>query len=151
MRGFIPFPLPPVLARLHALLEGYTEEREQGFFLAEQDRSNQAQAQPVLIYVTESQLNAEVPATLEKKPPAWIGQVVTHDSSVERMRRYAAAGVQEYWRVAVDASSIEVHREPQPDGTYARREIFTGDDPVISPTFADLKLTPARLVSEARP
>ena len=38
MPSMIPFPLPPVLAYLHEVLEGHTETRERGFFMAERDR-----------------------------------------------------------------------------------------------------------------
>lgn len=139
-RRVIPFPLPPALARLHEILERYTEFKERGFFLAEQDRSGQAQGQPVLVFISAQQLSASPDPG--KHPPAWMGEVVVAGADEARMQRCAAAGVPEFWRVfdvEGDTPRIEVHTEPGPGG-YGSAQVFEGDVSVRSTTFPDLSL-----------
>jgi Uma2 family endonuclease len=143
MRSIIPFPLPPALARLFDLLEGYTEENEEGFFMAEQDRNRQHQGQPILLYIRPSSLRG--PETPERKAPDWMGEVLAEGQTSERATRYAQAGVKEYWRVDPSVPRIEVLAEPQEDGGWAQRAVFEGDQPVVSETFSGLELRPADL------
>ena len=93
-------PEPEELAKLHERLERYTEHREYGFFLAEQDRNNQAQGQPVLIYITEKQLTstdtspARRPSRrLPTRPPPRRAQEggVRDDAADRRATRASAA------------------------------------------------------------
>ncbi|MGE0707934.1 MAG: hypothetical protein AB7N76_14560 [Planctomycetota bacterium] len=136
----IPFPLPPLLARLHEALEHYTEERERGFFLAEQQRNFQARAQPVLIFVTAQQLDGEKSDT--RNAPAWMGEV----GDAIDLAKHAAAGVREVWRVRAEGTvAIEVFREPGPAGYGARAE-FRDEEPVVSGVFVDLALRPRDLL-----
>lgn len=140
-----PFPLPPVLARLFELLEGYTEGREAGFFMAEQDRNRQHRAQPVLVYVGPEALRGEG-RTGEPRPPDWLGEVREGEDEGDRAVRAARAGVREYWRVDPAGPAVWVHTEPRPDGGWGRREVFRGDEPVRSDTFPGLVLRPSDLL-----
>jgi Uma2 family endonuclease len=148
MKSMIPFPLPPVLARLFELLEGHTEQVEEGFFMAEQDRNRQHQAQPVLMYVRPASLRG--PETAERRPMDWIGEVLDGEPDPERLPRYARNGVPEYWRVEPAGPRIVVHTEPlKNEERYAKVEVFAADEPIRSLTFPGLELTPAGLVEPA--
>ena len=149
----IPFPLPPALARLHELLEAYTERHEEGFFMAEQDRNKSHQAQPVLVFVTASSLRQDPDSAPRRQAPDWIGEILAAGPASKRMPRYAKAGVKEYWRVDLGLSAdgvapprIEVHWEPRGDGTYAKVKSFEAGEKVVSHLFSDLDLRPGDLV-----
>lgn len=141
----IPFPLPPVLAHLHERLERYTEHREYGFFLAEQDRNNQAQGQPVLIYITEKQLTS-TDTSPARRPPAFMGEVLAPDGESDRLERCAKAGVFEFWRVrTTDDVEVRIYLQPSENG-YGEERVFVGDEPVQSAVFDQLELTPRELL-----
>lgn len=147
----IPFPLPPALAYLHELLEGYTEQHDRGFFLAEQDQNHKAGDQPVLMYLSAAEINesssAEAKAT-ERRPPTWMGEVVLADQEAdpERLARYARAGVFEFWRVKAEADgyAIEIHTEPSGEA-YGRVVTFRGTELLKSGVFTELELSASQL------
>lgn len=142
----IPFPLPPVLAYLHEILEGYAELHDKGFFMAEQDRNHEARNQPVLMYLCPTSLRDE--KSTERRPPTWMGEVIMADQSAnpERLVRYAKAGVSEFWRVRQEESgyAVEVHSQPEGE-TYASVATFRADEPVRSGVFVELDLKPSAL------
>jgi Uma2 family endonuclease len=142
----IPFPLPPVLAHLHEILEGYAELHDRGFFMAEQDRNHEARNQPVLMYLCPTSLKDE--KSTERRAPTWMGEVILTDQSAnpERLVRYAKAGVVEFWRVRQEAEgyAVEVHTDPSGE-TYGAMATFRGEEPVVSQVFTELELTPASL------
>lgn len=46
----------------------------------------------------------------------------------EKLSLYAEAGVCEYWIANVKQQCVEVYRDPQPNGTYAKEQVFkTGE------------------------
>lgn len=142
----IPFPLPPVLAHLHEILEGYAELHDRGFFMAEQDRNHEARNQPVLMYLCPTSLKDE--KSTERRPPTWMGEVILRDQSPnpERLARYAKAGVSEFWRVCQEEQgyAVEVHSQPEGEA-YASLTTFRGEERVDSGVFTELELTPASL------
>jgi len=154
-----PLRLPPVMARLHERLEYYDEyERPQrGFFLTELDGKAErpAEADPVLVYVLPASLVEDKGP--ERRPPDWIGEVLTSADAPSRLERYARAGVREYWRVRVDPAlpdgiRFEVHTEVEPEaGRYARCEVVPADGRVESATFPGLELAPRELFGEGPP
>ena len=148
----MPFPLPPALARLHELLERYTETHEEGFFMAEQDRNRQHRAQPVLVFVSPQSLRQDPKTAPKRSAPDWIGEILTAETQPKRMARYAQAGVKEYWKVDLGMSEsgigparIEVHTEPTSDGTFAHVREYVGDEQVESLSFPGLELKPIDL------
>ena len=143
----IPFPLPPVLAHLHELLEGYTETHERGFFMAEQDRNHEARSQPVLMFLSAVQLNDEKGP--DRRSPSWMGEVVLGggEPRAERLVRYGKAGVSEFWRVREvtgGAFEVEVWGEPFEDG-YRELTTYREDELVRSQVFKELELRPSEL------
>lgn len=142
----IPFPLPPVLAHLHEILEGYAEIHDRGFFMAEQDRNHEARNQPVLMYLSPTELKDE--KSQERRSPTWMGEVIMADQEAnpERLTRYAKAAVSEFWRVRQEAEgyAIEVYNDPQ-DEAYTQVATFRGDEQVVSKVFTELELLPASL------
>ena len=57
-----------------------------------------------------------------------------------KLRLYAAAGIPEYWVVDCVAETIEVHREPGPDGFRAVSRVAVGDATVVVQAFPDVAL-----------
>jgi len=144
----IPFPLPPALAHLHELLEGYAELHDRGFFMAEQDRNHEARNQPVLMYLSPAHLKDE--KSTERRSPTWMGEVILSDQSAnpERLVRYAKAGVFEFWRVLQEPEgyAVEVYNEPNGEA-YGVVTTFRGQEQIVSRVYTELELTPASLPS----
>lgn len=142
----IPFPLPPILAHLHELLEGYTETRERGFFMAEQDRNHEARAQPVLMFLSAVQLNDTKGP--DRRSPAWMGEVVLGgvEPSAERLARYAQAGVLEFWRVREvgEGFEVEVWNDPH-EAEYRQLATYREQELIRSQVFKELELRPSEL------
>ncbi len=140
----IPFPLPPVLAHLHELLEGYAEVHDRGFFMAEQDRNHEARNQPVLMYLSPAELKDE--KVQERRSPTWMGEVILADQEAnpERLVRYAKAKVSEFWRVRQEPEgyAVEVHSDPSGEA-YGDVATFRGEEQIVSRVFTELELTPA--------
>jgi hypothetical protein len=141
-------PLPPVLARLFALLEAHTEATEEGVLIIEQDRRPVRGGEPggppldpVIVFVPAA---PRAGATSGRVAPDLIAELVT-DGGPGRAARYARAGVREYWRVEAAPPRIVVHTEPAGDA-FGRVEAFAGDDPVRSPALPGLSLRPRDLV-----
>lgn len=144
--------MPPSLNRLHEILEAYTEAHEEGFFMAEQDRNQQHQAQPVLVFIGPESLKQDPESAPKRQAPDWIGEIVGETPFPERMARYAKAGVREYWRIDLGLSTdgiaparIEIHVSPSKDGTFGEVTVFTDDEPVKTERFPGLKLCPQDL------
>ena len=120
--------------------------------MAEQDRNRQHQAQPVLVFVSPQSLRQDPESAPRRQAPDWVGEILGGEPQPERMARYAKAGVGEYWRVDLGISSdgvaparIEVHTEPQEDGSYASRAEYVGDERIHSRQFPRLELRPQDL------
>jgi Uma2 family endonuclease len=142
----IPFPLPPVLARLHDRLEGYVEGRERGFFLAERTTNDQAQSQPTLIFVSAVELEGSTADV--RRPPTWMGEVLLEGAADSALIvRCAKAGVGELWQVHVDDEGVRVDvlSEPAGDG-YGHARTFRGSETIASAVFSDLELRPQELL-----
>jgi Uma2 family endonuclease len=63
-------------------------------------------------------------ASRHPTPPDVFVLIEVADSSLDRDRDwkgplYAENGVSEYWIIDVDSATVLVHRDPQPDGTWA--------------------------------
>jgi Uma2 family endonuclease len=91
--------------------------------------------------------------TLEMPPPRLVIEVVSpgkpgsdnYDRDyVEKPREYAARGIQEFWQIDPSRSMVNVLELV--DGVY-RSQAFRGSDRVISPTFPELELTAAQILS----
>jgi Uma2 family endonuclease len=52
-----------------------------------------------------------------------------------KSRLYARGGVPEYWVVEPETRKVTVHRDPQPDGTWASVTVLEGDA-YVSPLFS---------------
>ncbi|MBX3471816.1 MAG: Uma2 family endonuclease [Planctomycetes bacterium] len=144
-----PFaPLPPLLARLHALLEAHAEETEEGVLIIEQDRRPGAgpAALPVVVFVPA---RPRPEAAAGRAAPELIAEVVLPGAE-PREARYARAGVREYWRVEPrDAGPPRVVVATEPDGETGRFRIevaFEGAEPVRSGVLPGLVLRPADLL-----
>lgn len=153
MFNFPKVPLPPLLARLHELLEAHAEETEEGVLIIEQDRRvspaagpGAAALLPVIMFV---------PA--KPRPDAKEGRVAPElivelaaPGGESREGRYARAGVREYWRVepAPDGPpTIVVMQDPDAATSRFRRSSeHVGADPVVSSIMPALRLAPADLV-----
>ncbi len=153
-------PLPPLLARLHALLEAHAEETEEGVLIVEHDRRPDAasRASPVIVYVPATpqpgavsgrvapELIAEVIA-----PAADAGDEVARRSD-DREARYARAGVREFWRVEPDAAGgpprVHVLTAPDADaGRFGQVVTHAADDQVRSGVLPRLVLRPSDLIA----
>jgi Uma2 family endonuclease len=53
-----------------------------------------------------------------------------------KSRLYARAGVPEYWVVEPESRTVNVLREPHPDGTWASTTTLKGEAASVSPLFA---------------
>ena len=67
---------------------------------------------------------------------------LTYDRST-KLRLYAEARIAEYWVVDCVAETIEVHRDPGPDG-YRDVRLVTGVATLRPQAFPDVELTHAR-------
>ncbi|MCO5170750.1 MAG: Uma2 family endonuclease [Planctomycetes bacterium] len=146
-------PLPPLLARLHALLEAHAEATEEGVLIIEQDRRPGADptATPVIVFVPA---RPRPEAATGRAAPELIAEVVVPGGE-PREARYARAGVREYWRVEPrDPGPPRVVVATDPDGEAGRfraRASFEGVDLVRSGVLPDLALRPADLVAGDAP
>lgn len=57
----------------------------------------------------------------------------------EKLELYAESGIPEYWVVNLIDRQIEIHRQPQGDGTYASQTIAQGGDDVESLAFPGVR------------
>lgn len=148
-------PLPPLLARLHALLEAHAEDTEEGVLIIEHDRrpAPGAAGSPVVVYVPAT---PRPDAALGRVAPELIAEVmgaeVIGPGGEGREARYARAGVREFWRVEPGdpGQAPRVHVLTEPDGDAGRfRRVVThdGDDPVRSGVLPGLVLRPADLIA----
>jgi len=138
----IPFQLPPPLARLHDLLEGLHEQRERGLFLSEHDRPGDPRGRPLLMHLAAGSMSgARGPG---RHAPDWIAEALDAGQESERLARYAAAGVTEYWLVF--PGEVVVCREPRADGSFGQRRTYRGQERIESAAFPDLELTAAILL-----
>lgn len=133
-------PLPPLLARLHALLEEHVEGVEEGILIIEQDRRpKDAAGLPVIVFVPA---RPRAGAATGRVAPELIAEVVVVEADRHREAAYARAGVREYWRVT--AERIDLHWEP--DGArFTRTASFGKDDEVRSEVMTGLRLRPRDL------
>jgi len=82
---------------------------------------------------------------LEMPVPRLVAEVVSPgDDNYKRdyeakRKQYQKRGIPEYWLLNPETETIEVLELK--DGQYVPFGVFTGDEPVQSPTFKDLKLT----------
>lgn len=138
-----PGPLPPLLARLHALLDAHVEETEEGVLIIEQDRRvrpGDAPRLPVLVFVPA---RPTTPSPSGRVAPELIIEVLGPGQDDERPARYARAGVKELWRVG-EGPTVTVLHDPV-DGRWTRSRVFTGEERVVSEQLPTLALTPAQL------
>lgn len=66
---------------------------------------------------------------------------LAYDRSTQ-LRLYAEAGIPEYWVVDCDAETVEVYRDPDPDGYRGARRV-EGRAPLVLQTFPDVELSAA--------
>jgi Uma2 family endonuclease len=93
----------------------------------------------------------ETPSMLDQHPTTalLVVEVAVSSHALDRGRKaelYAAAGVPEYWVVDVPGRSVEIHREPQQSGGYARVTVHRGDDELTPPVAGIAPFTVARLL-----
>lgn len=60
---------------------------------------------------------------------------VAHDRAKAEV--YGRGGVPEYWLVLPETGAVEVHREPQPDGSYGSKQTFRAGDTIAWPERSD--------------
>ena len=140
-------PLPPLLAALHARLEEHVESTEEGILIIEQDRrlvpGGGPPQLPVVVFVPARPREG---SSTGRVAPELIAEVTGPRTNDDRLQRYAAAGVREYWRVDGAGPTITIHEEPQPEGKrFARVQSFGPDQPIASTLFPRLVLRPADL------
>lgn len=141
-------PLPPLLARLHALLEAHAEDTEEGVLIIEQDRRLKPDAPPpglpVIVFVPAK---ARPGATAGRVAPELIVELVTTPGPSEREARYARNDVREYWRVEPGPPvRIIVHTQADTAASVFRAASAHEDqDPVRSGVLPRLVLRPADL------
>ncbi|WP_035985117.1 Uma2 family endonuclease [Leptolyngbya sp. KIOST-1] len=88
--------------------------------------------------------------TLEMAPPLLVVEVVSPGAEnarrdyLEKRNQYEWRGIPEYW--IVDPQQGQVTVLAMVDGAY-RQTLFTGDEPVISPTFSAWALTAKAMVT----
>lgn len=152
MFNFPKVPLPPLLARLHELLEAHAEQTEEGVLIIEQDRrptAGTAALLPVIMFV---------PA--KPRPDAKEGRVAPElivelavPGAASREGRYARAGVREYWRVEPAPTpsgppKIVVMQDPDAaTSTFRQSSDYAGKTPIVSSIMPALRLTPADLIA----
>ena len=82
-------------------------------------------------------------------PPMLVVEIVSSSDTdqksrsrdyVDKRREYAARGIPEYWIVDPDRAWVMVGTLVT--GRY-QFQTFQGDEPIVSPTFSELKLTTA--------
>jgi Uma2 family endonuclease len=154
MFNFPKVPLPPLLARLHELLEAHAEETEEGVLIIEQDRRvspgagpGTAALLPVIMFVPAK---PRPDAKEGRVAPELIVEVLGAPGGPSREERYARAGVREYWRVEPAPTGpprIVVLQDPDAATSRFRRSSeHVGGDPVVSSIMPRLRLAPADLV-----
>ncbi|HLQ46851.1 MAG TPA: Uma2 family endonuclease [Planctomycetaceae bacterium] len=72
-------------------------------------------------------------ATSAPRPDDILLLIEVADSSLEydrteKLSLYAEAGVGEYWIANVNNETVEVYRDPRPDGTYTDRRVLNLDE-----------------------
>ncbi len=73
-----------------------------------------------------------------------------YDREVKRAL-YAEVGIQEYWIVNLSRQALEVHRQPQPDGSYGEAQILERNHAIAMIAFPDLHFTVADLLFPSSP
>jgi Uma2 family endonuclease len=63
----------------------------------------------------------------------------------DKRLEYAGLGIGEYW--LIDPKKISIHVLRLDGKTYGEVGLFQGDSPIVSPTFPDLKLTAADVLT----
>jgi Uma2 family endonuclease len=63
----------------------------------------------------------------------------------DKRSEYAKRGISEYWMINPKASDIKVLRLE--NGVYVEVGVFQGEDAIVSPTFPELTLTTAQVLS----
>lgn len=144
-------PLPPILARLHELLEAHAEEAEQGVLIIEQDRRTTpgtAALLPVIVFIPAK---PRPDAREGRVAPELIVELVDPPGGASREERYARAGVREYWRVEPAPTGpprIVVLQAPDPAASrFLTSREHVGADPVVSSILPGLRLAPDDLVA----
>jgi Uma2 family endonuclease len=111
---------------------------------------------PDLTYIDEAHLSLlEKRATItqDMPPPRLLAEVVSPGTESsknyqrdyqDKARQYAQIGVPEYWLIDPDRAWVMVGTLT--NGAY-RYETFRGDEAITSPTFPNLNLTAARVLS----
>ncbi len=87
--------------------------------------------------------------TLDMPPPQLVVEVVSpgpanHDRDYNRKRsQYAARGIPEYWIIAPEDQTVLVLTLKE--ATYEEGGLFRGSQPIASPSFPQLVLTPDQI------
>jgi Uma2 family endonuclease len=90
-------------------------------------------------------------ATIFQNEPAPIAVVEVLSPSTkstdltDKRSEYAKRGISEYWMINPKASDIKVLRLE--NGVYVEVGVFQGEDAIVSPTFPELTLTTAQVLS----
>jgi hypothetical protein len=135
-------PLPPLLAKLHALLEEHVEAVEEGILIIEQDRRPQlAAGLPVIVFVPA---RPQAAAASGRVAPELIAELVVDPADRSREGMYARAGVREYWRV--DAEKIVIQHDAK-EGRFTRSATYAQDEAVVSEVMPGLRLRPRDLAT----
>lgn len=107
----------------------------------------------VLENIHVSLLEKRERVTRDMPPPRLLVEVVSPGDEqsenyqrdyVEKVQQYAAIGVPEYWIIDPDRAVVKIGSLM--NDAYQFQD-FTGESPIISPTFPDLNLTAAQILS----
>ena len=151
LRAMLPLqgPLPPLLAALHARLEEHVEAIEEGVLIIEQDRclvpGGGPPQLPVVVFVPARPREG---SSTGRVAPELIAEVTGPRTNDDRLQKYAAAGVREYWRVDGAGPTIAIHEEPDAaTRRFARVRTYGPQEPIASTLFPKLVLRPGDLAS----
>lgn len=147
---FFRAPLPPLLARLHAILDAWAEESDEAVVIVEQDRLvKPGDPPPGLPVVVVVPARPRPGAATGRVAPDLIAELVEGPGPSAREAKYARNDVREYWRVEPGPPlRIVVCSDPDPAaGRYRTLTPHAGDEPVRSQVVPALALRPADLES----
>ena len=113
---------------------------------------------PDVTVMSEAQWNVieERPgsATIFQNEPAPIVVVEVLSPSTkstdltDKRTEYAVRGISEYWIINPKSGDIKVLRLE--NGSFGEVGVFQGEEPIVSPTFPELKLTAAQVLAAGR-
>ena len=104
----------------------------------------------LLTQASQSLITHDMPPpqmAIEVVSPGVVGSENYQRDYVEKPIEYAARGIPEYWIVDPDRAVVSIG--VLTDGAYQFQQ-FTGDSPIVSPTFPELTLTASQVLGAGR-